>query len=152
MLVLIDGRTVYTPLFSGVFWQNMDMVMEDIERIEVIRGLALHLQLLPRLVRFGERENWASGGVGHVGARLGRSGEDRRGCGCGSRERRRRKNAGRDVRPRGSSVADGRASTAPSRGKYGLTLSPTSPRPSPWTRPNGIAVVSQAEPGREPMA
>jgi iron complex outermembrane receptor protein len=38
VLVLIDGRTVYTPLFAGVFWQVQDTVLEDIERIEVIRG------------------------------------------------------------------------------------------------------------------
>jgi iron complex outermembrane receptor protein len=38
LLVLMDGRTVYTPLFSGVFWDVQDTVMEDIERIEVIRG------------------------------------------------------------------------------------------------------------------
>ena len=37
-LVLIDGRTVYTPLFSGVFWEAQDVVLEDIERIEVITG------------------------------------------------------------------------------------------------------------------
>ncbi len=38
LLVLIDGRSVYTPLFSGVFWDVQDLVMEDIERIEVISG------------------------------------------------------------------------------------------------------------------
>jgi iron complex outermembrane receptor protein len=38
LLVLIDGRSVYTPLFSGVYWDAHDLVMEDIERIEVIRG------------------------------------------------------------------------------------------------------------------
>ncbi len=38
MLVLIDGRTVYTPLFSGVFWEVQDVLLEDIERIEVISG------------------------------------------------------------------------------------------------------------------
>ncbi|MDD1622698.1 MAG: TonB-dependent receptor [Methylococcaceae bacterium] len=38
LLVLMDGRTVYTPLFSGVFWDLQDTLMEDIERIEVIRG------------------------------------------------------------------------------------------------------------------
>lgn len=38
LLVLIDGRSVYTPLFSGVYWEVQDVVMEDIERIEVIRG------------------------------------------------------------------------------------------------------------------
>lgn len=38
LLVLIDGRTVYTPLFSGVYWDVQDTMMEDIDRIEVIRG------------------------------------------------------------------------------------------------------------------
>ncbi len=38
LLVLIDGRSVYTPLFSGVFWDSQDTLLEDIERIEVIRG------------------------------------------------------------------------------------------------------------------
>ena len=38
MLVLIDGRTVYTPASSGVFWDAQDVVMEDVDRIEVIRG------------------------------------------------------------------------------------------------------------------
>ncbi len=36
--VLIDGRSVYTPLFSGVFWEQQDAFLEDIDRIEVIRG------------------------------------------------------------------------------------------------------------------
>jgi iron complex outermembrane receptor protein len=38
LLVMIDGRTVYTPLFSGVFWHRQDYVLEDIDRIEVISG------------------------------------------------------------------------------------------------------------------
>src|SRR5437667_5886010 len=38
VLVLIDGRSVYTPLFAGVYWQVQDTLLEDIERIEVIRG------------------------------------------------------------------------------------------------------------------
>ncbi len=38
VLVLIDGRSVYTPSFSGVFWEQIDMPLENIERIEVIRG------------------------------------------------------------------------------------------------------------------
>jgi iron complex outermembrane recepter protein len=38
LLVLIDGRTVYTPLFSGVYWNVQDVLVEDVERIEVIRG------------------------------------------------------------------------------------------------------------------
>src|SRR5690606_36228284 len=38
LLVLVDGRTVYTPLFSGVFWEAQGYLLEDIERIEVISG------------------------------------------------------------------------------------------------------------------
>jgi iron complex outermembrane receptor protein len=38
LLVLMDGRTIYTPLFSGVFWEETDTVLEDLDRIEVIRG------------------------------------------------------------------------------------------------------------------
>lgn len=38
LLVLIDGRSVYTPLFSGVFWDVQDVVLEDVDRIEVVSG------------------------------------------------------------------------------------------------------------------
>jgi iron complex outermembrane receptor protein len=38
LLVLIDGRVVYTPLYSGVFWEVQDTLLEDIDRIEVISG------------------------------------------------------------------------------------------------------------------
>jgi iron complex outermembrane receptor protein len=38
LLIMIDGRTVYTPLFSGSFWDVQDYVLEDVEKIEVIRG------------------------------------------------------------------------------------------------------------------
>ncbi len=38
MLVLIDGRSVYTPLYSGVFWDAQDVPLENIERVEVISG------------------------------------------------------------------------------------------------------------------
>lgn len=38
LLVLMDGRSVYTPLFGGVYWDVQDTMMEDIDRIEVIRG------------------------------------------------------------------------------------------------------------------
>ena len=38
LLVMIDGRTVYTPLFSGVFWDSQDTFMPDVDRIEVTRG------------------------------------------------------------------------------------------------------------------
>jgi len=38
LLVLFDGRSVYSPVFSGVFWDVQDTFMEDIDRIEIIRG------------------------------------------------------------------------------------------------------------------
>lgn len=38
LLVLVDGRAVYTTSFSGVYWETQDLLLEDIERIEVIRG------------------------------------------------------------------------------------------------------------------
>ena len=38
LLVLIDGRSVYSPLFAGTYWDTQDTLLEDIERIEVIRG------------------------------------------------------------------------------------------------------------------
>ena len=37
-LVLVDGRSVYNPMFSGVFWEIQDLVLDDVEQIEVIRG------------------------------------------------------------------------------------------------------------------
>ncbi len=40
LLVLMDGRTVYTPTFSGTYWETQDTRIEDVERIEVIRGPA----------------------------------------------------------------------------------------------------------------
>ncbi|TFZ08590.1 TonB-dependent receptor plug domain-containing protein [Ramlibacter humi] len=38
LLVLVDGRTIYSPLFAGVFWDANDVVLEDVDRIEVISG------------------------------------------------------------------------------------------------------------------
>jgi iron complex outermembrane receptor protein len=38
LLVLIDGRSIYTPLYSGVFWDVQGVMLEDIDRIEIIRG------------------------------------------------------------------------------------------------------------------
>ena len=38
LLVLMDGRTLYTPLFGGTFWDAQDTLLEDVERIEVVRG------------------------------------------------------------------------------------------------------------------
>lgn len=38
LLVMIDGRTVYTPLFGGVIWEQQNIVLEDVDRIEIISG------------------------------------------------------------------------------------------------------------------
>jgi iron complex outermembrane receptor protein len=38
MLVLVDGRAVYSPLFAGTYWEVQDVLLEDIDRIEIIRG------------------------------------------------------------------------------------------------------------------
>ena len=38
LLVLVDGRSVYTTMFSGVYWDTLDVPLDDIDRIEVIRG------------------------------------------------------------------------------------------------------------------
>ncbi len=38
LLVMIDGRSIYSPLFSGVLWEEKDVLLADVERIEVIRG------------------------------------------------------------------------------------------------------------------
>ncbi len=38
LLVQIDGRTVYSPLHSGVYWEIQELMLEDVERIEIIRG------------------------------------------------------------------------------------------------------------------
>ena len=38
LLVMIDGRSIYTPVFSGVYWEAHQMPLEDIDRIEVVRG------------------------------------------------------------------------------------------------------------------
>jgi iron complex outermembrane receptor protein len=38
MLVMIDGRSLYSPIFGGIYWDSISLVMDDIDRIEVIRG------------------------------------------------------------------------------------------------------------------
>ena len=43
MLVMIDGRSIYSPLFSGVFWDQQDAMLLDLDRIEVIRGAGASL-------------------------------------------------------------------------------------------------------------
>ncbi|MGA2889613.1 MAG: TonB-dependent receptor [Terracidiphilus sp.] len=38
MLVMIDGRSLYSPIFGGIYWDSIDLIVDDIDRIEVIRG------------------------------------------------------------------------------------------------------------------
>lgn len=38
LLILMDGRTVYSPFFGGAYWDTVDTVLKDIERIEIVRG------------------------------------------------------------------------------------------------------------------
>ena len=77
LLVLIDGRTVYTPLFSGVFWDAQDTLLEDVERIEVISGPGATL--------------WGANAVNGVINVITRSAADTRGtlaeAGAGNKER-----------------------------------------------------------------
>ena len=78
LLVLIDGRTVYSPLFSGVFWDAQDVVLEDIDRIEVISGPGATL--------------WGANAVNGVINIITRSAADTQGTllagGAGNREKR----------------------------------------------------------------
>jgi iron complex outermembrane recepter protein len=50
LLVLLDGRSLYSPLFSGVFWDVQDTFIEDIDRIEVIRPARLSGAPMPSTV------------------------------------------------------------------------------------------------------
>ena len=95
LLVLVDGRSVYSPLFSGVFWETQDLVLEDIEKIEVIRGPGATLwganavngvinivtrdasQALGTLVTAGGGTEERAFGVLRHGGRLGRNGHYR---------------------------------------------------------------------------
>jgi len=94
LLVLIDGRTVYTPLFSGVFWDAQDVFLEDVERIEVISGPGATLwganavngviNVITRrasdtlgILAFGGAGNRESGAGARYGTRLAGSGSFR---------------------------------------------------------------------------
>ncbi|MDQ6620188.1 MAG: TonB-dependent receptor [Pseudomonadota bacterium] len=94
MLVLIDGRTVYTPLFSGVFWEAQGVMLEDIDRIEVISGPGATLwganavngviNIITRpakdtqgVLAFGQAGNLLAGTGARYGGDLGREGHYR---------------------------------------------------------------------------
>ncbi len=77
LLVLSDGRSIYTPLYSGVFWDVQDYLMPDIDRIEVVRGPGAAL--------------WGSNAVNGVINIISKSAQETQGtlltAGTGSRER-----------------------------------------------------------------
>ncbi|HVS76972.1 MAG TPA: TonB-dependent receptor [Steroidobacteraceae bacterium] len=79
LLVLSDGRSIYTPLYSGVFWDVQDYLMRDIDRIEVVRGPGAAL--------------WGSNAVNGVIDIVTKSAQDTQGAwleaGGGSQERAR---------------------------------------------------------------
>lgn len=75
LLVMIDGRAVYDPLFSGVFWDVQDVMIEDLDRIEVIRGPGATLwgsnavNGVVNVTTKSAKETqgvWLSGGAGNV--------------------------------------------------------------------------------------
>ncbi|MEJ5250776.1 MAG: TonB-dependent receptor [Chthonomonadetes bacterium] len=93
LLVLIDGRSVYTPFFSGVYWDAQPLLfMEDIERIEVIRGPGASLwganavngviNIITKPAKETQGTVWISGGGGEekafgglrVGGKIGENG------------------------------------------------------------------------------
>lgn len=87
--VLIDGRSVYSPDFGQVYWRNLPLALEDIDRIEVIRGPASAsyganafmgvINILTRADEDGARMGVMAGtgerGYRELGARVGRAGE-----------------------------------------------------------------------------
>src|SRR5512140_3339940 len=89
MQVLVDGRSVYLPPFGGVDWQDLPVLIDDIERIEVVRGpaAASHgsnsfygvINILTRdaasLDHKSVTVNKGEMGVSDVSARMGQSGE-----------------------------------------------------------------------------
>ncbi len=60
LLVLMDGRSIYTPLYSGVFWDVQDTLLDDVDRIEVISGPGGTLWGANATFGFGRRRQSAS--------------------------------------------------------------------------------------------
>ena len=101
--MLIDGRTVYSPLFSGVYWDAQDVVLEDVERIEVISGPGGTL--------------WGANAVNGVINVITRSAVDTQGAlvAAGTGNRDRRASSATAASPQTTSPIASTASTRPAR-------------------------------------
>ena len=93
MLVMIDGRAVYSPLFAGTYWEVQDTLLDDVERVEVVRGPGGHAVGRERGQRHRQRRHAA--GSPDAGDRSPRpapaasSGDSARSATAGSAGRRR---------------------------------------------------------------
>lgn len=91
LLVMIDGRTVYSPLFAGVFWDAQNVLLEDVDRIEVISGPGGTLwgaNAVNGVINIITRDSKASQGLfvsGAYGSALNYQAETRYGGSIGSR-------------------------------------------------------------------
>lgn len=77
LLVLIDGRSIYTRLFAGVYWQEEHLAIDDIERIEVIRGPGATLwgaNAVNGVINIVTKSSRSDPGA-RISTRVGRSGE-----------------------------------------------------------------------------
>jgi iron complex outermembrane recepter protein len=80
ILVMIDGRSLYTPLFSGTLWDAIDVPLEDIERIEIVRGPGAVMwgpNAMNGVINIITRDAWAAKGLAVSGA----AGNELRGSG-----------------------------------------------------------------------
>ena len=81
LLVLIDGRSVYSPLYSGVYWDAQDVLPEDIERIEVVEsgpgGTLWGANAVNGVINIITRNSGDTPGQGSVELGAGESGEQR---------------------------------------------------------------------------
>ena len=116
LLILIDGRSVYTPLFSGIYSDTLDVMLEDIERIEVISGVGATLwgaNAMNGVINIITRPSYLTQGTYVEPERAIRSSSEASDTGAGSARIRRRAFTGFDFHrgamelPDGSTAHDG---------------------------------------------